>query len=193
MTYCSSCGEKIVDPNAVYCGSCGASLKVSEKPKGKVENEPSKQKSINPLQSIVSIILFIGIFYFAWNWIFPSHEGPINVSPSAITFHTLDKYFGSGSNLTDLQKDLKWNDYEDRYVRWTGTVETVGTSFGDPYIGLKMKETTWSYDVHISFRDGYINRLTALNKGDKVTVIGKILRGGGFLISIHLVDGRLTN
>lgn len=193
MGFCGSCGNKIDGANAQYCNSCGIALSNSGKKKERDKHEIFKHKSINPLHSVAYLILFIGIFAFIWAFLFQSDEGPKNVIPTSITFYTLDWHFGSGSELTEMQKDIKWNEFEGYYVKWTGTVKTVGTTFGDPYVGLKIKESTWTYDVNITFRDEYIKRLSYLNKGDKITVIGKIIRGGGNLLAISLVDGRLTN
>ena len=46
--------------------------------------------------------------------------GPPPVVVADITFNEIDQLFGDDSNMTDLQKDEAWKDYEGKCVEWEG-------------------------------------------------------------------------
>ena len=67
--------------------------------------------------------------------------------------------------------------YKKKIAKITGTIESVGESFGQTYIVLSNEDETFSNFVGIQcfFKDkNEINKIAQKNKGDTVTVIGEI-------------------
>ena len=73
---------------------------------------------------------------------------------SDITFQEVYDKFSVKSNLTDLQKDHFWKDYEGKCVEWTGKLEYLDSGFlGGIDIGFDHGEALFTYDVLVSAPD----------------------------------------
>ncbi len=94
---------------------------------------------------------------------------------SNITFNEFDKLFGSESKLTKSEKISLWvNEFEGKYVTWTGEIGFKGISVYDwNKIGIRHKGG--NIDVNLKFDWTKQNKVRQLNVGDVVTYTGRLI------------------
>jgi hypothetical protein len=106
-----------------------------------------------------------------------------------ISFEELDKIFGKENRMTESQKDKLWEEYRDKYVRWTGQVVTRG--FGRVSglkMGIKHKEGT---DIELSFDIERKDEVLQTKVGDTVTYTGMLFNRRGVILPYKLEDGKI--
>src|SRR6185295_1043489 len=121
----------------------------------KEENTSSQNKKKNWFvrHYFISAVLVLVIF-----GIFSSQSGSKSVPAdekswvdiSCVEFHEI---FGIGSKLSDLQKDEKFKDYKDKWVKWEGEVASVGETFGSLQLQVKCLKNTFVSDAIVTFPD----------------------------------------
>ncbi len=111
-----------------------------------------------------------------------------------VSFEKLDYLFGPKSSLTDYQKDLLWKEEcKGKYVVWTGVVAAVVKPWlsDDLVVGFRHKKATVTSDVDVSFRKGYKNYFAGIDKGTRLTYVGRLKGKPGLLSGFTLDDGYL--
>lgn len=84
-------------------------------------------------------------------------------------------FYESYKNMTDVQKDEYFKENKGKYVQWTGEITEVKSR----YIDIKCDEKTFTFDVQCYINDSEKSKLSTLNKGDYITIKGKLQTRGG--------------
>lgn len=100
--------------------------------------------------------------------------------------------FGAKSDLSDLQKDEIFKDYDGKYVKWTGTVSSISSTFGQLKMQVKCSPTTLVSDAIISFDDSEKEALLQIKEGETVNFEAQ-LDSWGQLIPTTLRKGIIEN
>lgn len=99
--------------------------------------------------------------------------------------------FDAGSSMTELQQKDAWRAYDDKWVKWVGTVTEVGETFGTLQLHLKCRAGTLTSDVIVSFPDNARAQLIALKPGTKVQFSAQ-LTGYSRFIGLSARKGELV-
>jgi hypothetical protein len=90
--------------------------------------------------------------------------------------------------MTDIQKDDYWKTVQGKNVEWSGEIYDVADSsiaiFGGKFIA--------THDITAKITDANRERLKTLNKGDKITVRGKLTKRGGLITPWELSDAEIV-
>ena len=98
------------------------------------------------------------------------------------------------SDTTTLKKETLFNEnLKGQYVTWTGTVKTISESSGNYKMGVKLCESTWTWDIDVTMRADQRNTLLNLNERDQVTFKAKMKSIGGFLTDLAAEDGQIIS
>jgi hypothetical protein len=112
--------------------------------------------------------------------------------PIPVTFEAFDKTFGPASPLTPEQKDLEFDRYRGRYVRWEGTVLYLNAAEGtEPHASLRCGADDLSSDVVLYIRPQDRDRLAARRAGDRLVCVGSLADYGQDGAPVILQDGRI--
>lgn len=104
---------------------------------------------------------------------------------SGITFDEVDRQFGPGGALTDLQKREAWKAYRGKCVRWTGELVYVDESFlGDLSVGFRHKKMTLTYDVLVRAPRSARQQLMQLRQGARYEYTATLRNYGGAILPI---------
>ncbi|MFV1974723.1 MAG: phospholipase D-like domain-containing protein [Candidatus Scalindua sp.] len=105
-----------------------------------------------------------------------------------ISFDEFDKKFGSESKLDKSEKTRLWkNEYEGKYVRWTGKISFRGFAVYDwNKVGISHKGS--NIDVNLRFDYSKQRKVMKLKVGDIVTYTGKLVSLRSVLSSYRLED-----
>ena len=112
-----------------------------------------------------------------------SSEGEFGVS-----FDDLYDLFASQGNLTYIQKEDLWKNYEGKSIKWRGVITYKGAGMKDwKRVGIKHITGT---NVELIFDDDKKDIVNMINIGDTITYTGKLagLIGRNLLCSIVNVD-----
>ncbi len=93
------------------------------------------------------------------------------VGISCVEFHEI---FGLNSNLSDLQKDEKFKEYKNKWVKWEGEVSSVDETFGKLQLQVKCLKSTFVSDAIATFPDSAKEKLLGFQKGDSVNFSGQL-------------------
>lgn len=110
---------------------------------------------------------------------------------SDIQWEEIDKIYNLKSSSTELQKKEAWKNYEGKKVQWSGTVTSVGETFGTLQLQVKLNPNTLISDVLVSLKDSARSEALKLKEGDTVTFQGT-LDDWGTLMPITLDQGVIT-
>lgn len=113
-------------------------------------------------------------------------------SVSDVTWKEINKIYNLKSKFTDLQKTEHWKKYKGKKVKWTGTVASIGETFGTVMLQIKMNPETLVSDIIVSLKKEERSKALKLSQGDKVTFIGVMNRWGSILTYVSLDDGELV-
>jgi hypothetical protein len=107
---------------------------------------------------------------------------------SNTTFDEFDKIFGSESKLTKLEKKYLWEEeYEGKYVSWTGKVGFKGGAIYDwNKVGIIHKGS--KVDVNLKFDYSKKSKVLNLKVEDMVTYTGRLISLRGLLTPYRLDD-----
>ncbi len=105
-----------------------------------------------------------------------------------ISFDELDKKFGSESKLDKSEKTRLWKEeYEGKYVRWTGRVSFRGFAVYDwNKVGISHKGS--NIDVNLRFGYSKQSKVMKLKVGDIVTYTGRLVSLSSALSSYRVED-----
>ncbi|ODS30703.1 MAG: hypothetical protein SCARUB_04184 [Candidatus Scalindua rubra] len=108
-----------------------------------------------------------------------------------LSLEELDEIFGKENNMTESQKDKLWEEYKNKYVRWTGEVMSRGKGrISGLRMGIKHKEGT---DVELCFDIEKDDEVLQTKKGDTITYTGKLVTRRGYILPYKLEDGNIEN
>jgi len=107
---------------------------------------------------------------------------------SNTTFDEFDKIFGNESKITKLEKKRLWEEeYEGKYVSWTGKVGFKGGAIYDwNKVGIIHKGS--KVDVNLKFDYSKKNKVLNLKVEDVVTYTGRLISLRGLLTPYRLDD-----
>jgi hypothetical protein len=144
------------------------------------------------LRISASILLIAGVLLFTWR------EQRRNLDPAAhplpTTFEAFEKTFGPASDLTPEQKDLEFERYKGKYVRWEGILVYLNAAEGvEPHASLRCGSGTqaFSSDVTLYVRPQDRDRLAAHRIGDRLTCAGSLVDYGQDGAPVVMQDGRI--
>lgn len=107
---------------------------------------------------------------------------------SDIQWEEIDKIYNLKSTSTELQKKEAWKNYEGKKVQWSGTVTSVGETFGTLQLQAKLNPHTLVSDVLVSLKDSSRSEAIKLKEGDMVTFEG-LLDDWGTIMPVTLDHG----
>lgn len=178
---CRSCGEE-VNKDAKKCKHCGADL-----------------RNWFVRHWFISTILVLVVIGVATQGSDGSEKSSFKDTPTQKTYADIScadfaGKFGIKSTLSDLQKDELIKDYKGKWAKWSGTVSSVSSTFGQLQLQVKCLPSTLTSDAIISFDDSEKDVLLKLKEGDKVNFEGQISDWGQLMPS-SLSNGKvvLTN
>lgn len=119
-----------------------------------------------------------------------SRQNNADVPISNISWSEIDRIYNLNNKTTELQKKEAWKNYEGKKVKWSGSVSSVGETFGTLQLQVKMNSNTFTSDVIISLKNDQRQKALALSEGSRVTFSG-ILDDWGTLMPISLSDGEI--
>ncbi len=156
---------------------------------------------------VVSVVAILALVVLAFGSAPTSEEGgPGRLAPggagtpdaaasvplSNITWQQVDAIYNLQSKHTDLQKKEEWKAFEGKRVRWSGTVSSLGETFGTIHLQIKMNADTFTSDLLIRLKADQKSKALALKEGDSVTFEGT-LNDWGTLLPITLKDGEIAD
>jgi hypothetical protein len=105
-----------------------------------------------------------------------------------ISFDEFDKKFGSESKLDKSEKTRLWkNEYEGKYVRWTGRIGFRGFAVYDwNKVGISHKGN--NIDVNLRFDYSKQRKVMQLKVGDIITYTGRLVSLSSLFSSYRLED-----
>lgn len=86
--------------------------------------------------------------------------------------------------MTDIQKDEFFKNNKGKYVQWTGKIIEVK----ERYIDIKCDDSTFTFDAQCYIVDSERDKLLSLNKGDSITIKGKLSAKAGVIAAWNLSD-----
>ena len=116
------------------------------------------------------------------------HAEPV----SDIQWEEIDNIYNLKSDFTELQKKEHWKNYKGKKVQWSGTVSSVGETFGTLQLQVKLNPHTLTSDVLVSLKDSARSEAIKLKEGDSVTFEG-ILDDWGSIMPVTLDHGVIIN
>ncbi|WP_047153727.1 hypothetical protein [Aneurinibacillus tyrosinisolvens] len=119
----------------------------------------------------------------------PKKKAPspvVDEKPISLDFST---YLKSLENQTDLQKKEKWNNEKGKYVQWSGEIINVK----EDGIEIKAKPDSKRIDfvAHVTVEEK--SKLLTLNKGQLITIKGKLEKKGGLFSSYILEESKIIS
>lgn len=101
-----------------------------------------------------------------------SNDAPVDMVN--LSFEDMNRLFGKNSTLSGSEKKRLWKEYEGRTVTWTGNISYVawGLMTGS-IIGVLHQGNN---EVTVQIRDGYVDHVKKMHKGDPVTYRGKLAK-----------------
>jgi hypothetical protein len=116
---------------------------------------------------------------------------PVSQGPKKIllveSFEDIDNIFGSGSKLSDTQKDEEWEKYKGKYVSWEGQITYKNLNVASGLrIGMMQNER-----LYVELKVGLAKKNKVLNFQDGETVLysGKLIERCGNHSPYVLEDG----
>lgn len=169
MPTCPICGTEIKE-GAGFCPKCWRRLVGEQAAKGK-----SKKKLV---AIIVPCVIAIGVVIAVTTHLLPVPSGHVAeleyVRASAYDF--AKELFDP--ELTSLQREGLWTDYEGKQVEWTNELEYVSTE-GQGLVVHFVNPLDWARtEVAAVFDEGQRSSLLELKEGDLITYTGVLDRFG---------------
>lgn len=109
-------------------------------------------------------------------------------APTNITWKEISAIYSLKSKVTDLKKDIEWEKYKGKKIRWTGEVASIDKLFGSLLMQVKLNPETFTSDVIIDLEESEFEKAAEFSEGDKVTFEG-ILQSWGTLTDIRINRG----
>lgn len=109
---------------------------------------------------------------------------------SDLTWERADSRYSIKGRYTKLQKETFWQWDKGKLVKWSGNILSVGETWGNLTIQVKMNPDSFSTDVFIRMKESEKSKAMSLMKGDRITFVG-VLHDWGSLVTIKLSDGEI--
>jgi hypothetical protein len=163
MPTCPICGAKVSE-GAGFCPKCLRRLLTEQAPKGK-----SKKKLVGII--VACVIAITAVIVIATDLIKVPSGGVaelehVTVSAYGFAIQLFDP------ELTSLQKDNLWKNYEGKQAQWTNELKYVSIE-KEGLIAYFLNPLDWARtEVKAVFDEGQMSRLLQLREGDLVTYTG---------------------
>jgi hypothetical protein len=138
--------------------------------------------------------LLIGAAILVFTWQAQNRALDPAAHPISTTFEAFERTFGPASPLTPEQKDLEFEQYRGRYVRWEGTIVYLNAAAGaEPHASLRCAAETqaFSTDVTLYIRPQDRDRLAERRVGDRLLYLGSLADYGQDGAPVVVQDGRI--
>jgi hypothetical protein len=99
--------------------------------------------------------------------------------------------FGAQSELSELQQEETWRQYDGRWVRWRVKVVEVGETLGTLQLQFKCTREVLVSDGIASFEDDQRARLLAVRTGRTIEIVAR-LEDHGRLLGLSLRDASIV-
>jgi len=177
MPSCPICGTKVREGTG-FCPKCLRRLMKGQAPKGK-----SKKKLIG---IIVACVIAISAVIVVTTQLLKVPSGGVAelqyVTVSAYDF--AEEFFDP--ELTNLQRESLWKNYEGKQAEWTNELKYVSTK-KEGLIAYFLNPLDWARtEVEAVFDESQMSSLLQLEEGDLVTYTGVLASFGG--TEIRLTD-----
>lgn len=95
------------------------------------------------------------------------------------------------TDATNLQKQDQFDkQFKDKYVQWTGTIQSISESFGSYTLQVKHCPNSFLSDIVVTLKDDQKDTLLTYKEGDKITYKAKLTRLGDIL-GLSASDGEI--
>lgn len=177
MPTCPICGAKISE-GAGFCPKCWRRLVAGQAPEGK-----SKKKAIG---IIVACVIAISAVVVVTTQLLKAPSGGV----AELEYVEVSAYDLAGKlfdpDLTSLQRDNLWRDYEGKLAKWTNEFKYMSTR-EERIVAYFLNPLDWTRtEVAAVFDESEMSSLLQLDEGDLVTYTG-VLAGLG-QAEIRLTD-----
>lgn len=96
------------------------------------------------------------------------------------------------TDATSLQKQDQFDkQFKDKYVQWTGTIESISETFGSYTLQVKHCPDSFLSDIVVTLKDDQKDTLLTYKEGDKITYKAKLTRLGDIL-GLSASDGEIV-
>jgi len=187
---CPECGKDVSD-SAVSCPNCGKPLQYSSK--APLEPAPQKKKSGTLKKILIGIaVIFVGLI--ALGIIVGDDK---KASSSGTSQEAAPKENVITVGVEELCKEYAKNEiaadkkYKGNLVKITGRVDDVKKDIMDSlYVTLKRQGDFELCQPQCFFDDEHEDQLANLNKGQKITIIGRV---DGLMMNVLIKEAKLVN
>ena len=100
--------------------------------------------------------------------------------------------FGAQANLSDLQQEELWRQYDDKWVRWRVKVGDVSETLGQLQMQFQCSRESLLADGFAHFDDSQRARLLAVRPGTTVEIEGR-LDDHGRVLGLSLADATIVS
>ena len=126
------------------------------------------------------ILLFLGIVLLGYFLLVGLRNQEQSQLPDKnfilLSFDDFDNLIGRRDRLATDHKKAMFNQYQRRYVRWSGEVYEIVKEISGDFI-LKVQHTAGvrNFDVTVRFDESKAEKLKRLNKGGALSYTGKLI------------------
>jgi hypothetical protein len=104
-----------------------------------------------------------------------------------------EKFIKHESRMTEVQRAEAWQQFSGQWVRWTGIVRDVTTTWGTLYVHVDMGVGSMSADLLLCPTERMVPVAKKLMKGDRVYFTGRLDRLPGKFLATALRDVEFAN
>ena len=177
MPTCPICGAKVSE-GAGFCPKCLRRLLTEQAPKGK-----SKKKLVGII--VTCVIAITAVIVIATDLIKVPSGGVAELEHVTVSAYDFAIQLFN-PELTSLQRDNLWNNYEGKQAQWTNELKYVSIE-KEGLIAYFLNPLDWARtEVKAVFDEGQMSSLLKLREGDLVTYTGVLASFG--TTEIRLID-----
>lgn len=190
MIKCPECGKEISD-SAVSCPNCGKPLQQASKT---LSVQPPQKKKTGTFKKILigTLVIFVGLIALGMivgddKKTSSSVAGQASAPKENVIIVSVEDICNAyKSNEVAADKKFKGN-----LVQITGRVDDVKKDIADSlYVTLKRQDAFEFCQPQCFFDDEHEDQLASLNKGQKITIIGRV---DGLMMNVLIKEARLAN
>jgi hypothetical protein len=177
MPSCPICGTEVREGTG-FCPKCLRRLMTGKAPKGK-----SKKKLVGII--VACVIVISAVIVIATHLLKVPSGGVAEIEYVAVSAYDFAKELFD-PELTSLQRENLWKDYEGKLVKWTNELKQV-SSERERLVAYFLNPLDWARtEVEAIFDESQMSSLLQLEEGDLVTYTGVLASFGG--TEIRLTD-----
>ena len=126
------------------------------------------------------VFLFVGLFLLGYFILSILSDQKPSLAPDKksilLSFDDFDNLIGGRDRLLADHKRAMFNQYQGRYVRWSGEVYEIVKDISGDFI-LRVQHTIGirNFDVTVRFDESKAEKLKRLNRGGAVSYTGKLI------------------